>query len=569
MKPLFPSLFVLATLFVPSPAHAAGLTQPNGTAIPAAPGCASGQPTGLGAVFACQCNMPGVCNIGAPCPGGSTTCDDGKKATCETTMWHAPNDNSCIPSLLSGLDPVADAKVTPETFHPTCALTFTVVNRGGARFNSVFGWYNVTGAAPAASDLHVMLDCNAQPGSSVVLDVRNDPAYKGGDIGFFLVTPEDHNMKGSCAGGDCCATIPRFSAGVGYAYYSQRAFNPDGGGAMPYIHLLTYLSQIAQRKFYFAWEDTYQTASADFTNPVMSVSGVECGGAGKPCATGEKGICAAGVTTCANGTLSCTPLAGGDPERCDGLDNDCNGVVDDGAQCDNPLEVCVNGECVGRCTLGQEFACDPPLQCDSVAGVCDDPQCAGVSCPPDQTCHGGVCGDACSGIVCPHGIRCVNGACVDPCMGKACDMGQVCVGGLCLPGCTACGGVTCSAPLSCDGGTGACTDPSCPGGCPAGQYCDQGQCKDACDGAVCPPKHQCVMGQCVPSSTPNGNGGNGGSGGGGAGGAGGGNGVGGGGDGGGCGCAAPARQRGGTTGAFLLVVALGLGTRRFRLMMRR
>src|SRR5512135_619377 len=117
MKPVLSSLFVLATLFVPSLSHA-GLTQPNGTAIPSAPGCASGQPTGLGAVFACQCNTAGVCNIGAPCPGGSTTCDDGKKATCETTMWHAPNDNSCIPSLLSGLDPVADAKVTPETFHP-------------------------------------------------------------------------------------------------------------------------------------------------------------------------------------------------------------------------------------------------------------------------------------------------------------------------------------------------------------------------------------------------------------------------------------------------------------------
>src|SRR4051812_14731979 len=196
------------------------LTQPNGTPIPSSPGCASGQPTGLGAVFACQCTTLGACNIGAACPGGSPTCDDGKHATCETTMWHAPNDNSCIPSLLSGLDPAADAHVTPETFHPTCALTFTVVSRGGARFNSIFGWYNVTGSAPAPADLHVMLDCTAQPGKSVVLDVRNDPAYKGGDIGFFLVTPEDHAAHGSCAGGDCCATVARLGGGVGYGYYS-------------------------------------------------------------------------------------------------------------------------------------------------------------------------------------------------------------------------------------------------------------------------------------------------------------------------------------------------------------
>jgi hypothetical protein len=567
MDARFSSLFLLAALSFPSPSFA--LTQPNGTPIPSAPGCASGQPTGLGAVFACQCTTAGVCNIGASCPGGSSTCDDGKHATCETTMWHAPNDNSCIPSLLSGLDPVADAQITQQTFHPSCALTFTVVNRGGARFNSVFGWYNVTGSAPAPSDLHVMLDCTAQPGKSVVLDVRNDPAYKGGDIGFFLVTPEDHATHGSCAGGDCCATVARLAGGVGYAYYSERAFNPDGGGASAYIHLLTYISKIAQRKFYFAWEDTFQTASADFTNPVMSVSGVECAGAGKPCATGGQGICGAGVTTCASGTLSCTPLAGGEPERCDGLDNDCNGTVDDGAQCDNPQEVCVNGECVPRCTLGQEFGCTDDTQCDTTRGVCIDVKCQNVTCPADQTCHGGVCGDACTGITCPHGITCTNGACVDPCMGKSCSAGQVCVGGLCLPGCNACGGVTCSAPLACDASTGACSDPSCPQGCPAGQYCDSGACKDACDGAVCPPKHQCVMGQCVPSSTPNGSGGNGGTGGG-SGGAGGGSGVGGNGGGsvGGCGCAEPARPRGGTSGALLLVVAFGLFAGRWRFTMR-
>ena len=424
---------------------------------------------GLGAIFACQCSTPGVCNIGAACPGGSTTCDDGKHATCETTMWHAPNDNSCIPSLLSGLDPVADAQTTPETFHPTCALTFTVASRGGARFGSVFGWYNVTGAAPATSDLHVMLDCNAAAGASVLLDVRSDPAYKGGDIGFFLVTPEDHGSAGACAGGDCCATVARLGGGVGYAYYSQRAFNPDGGGATPYIHLLTYLSQLATLKFYFAWEDTFDTTSADFTNPVMSVDGVECGGAGVACDTGGSGVCGSGVTTCTNGTLGCTPLGAGSPERCDGLDNDCDGVVDNGAVCDNPEEVCVNGECVPRCTLGQEFACtDEGTECDQTRGVCIDPRCDDVTCPADQVCRAGVCSGACDGIVCPHGIRCRDGACVDPCVGVACSAGQVCVGGLCLPGCNACGGVTCTAPLACDASTGACADPSCPNGCPPG-----------------------------------------------------------------------------------------------------
>ena len=30
----------------------------------------------------------------------------------------------------------------PETFHPTCALTYEVLSRGTASFQNAFGWYN-------------------------------------------------------------------------------------------------------------------------------------------------------------------------------------------------------------------------------------------------------------------------------------------------------------------------------------------------------------------------------------------------------------------------------------------
>lgn len=545
-------------------APALAVTQPNGTVIPApAVYCNSGAPGGLGALFACQCSTVGACNIGATCPGGAPSCDDGKHSTCETTIWHVQNDNSCIPSLLSGLDPVADARTTPETFHPTCGLTFTVVSRGTALFHSAFGWYNVTGSKPQPSDLHVMLDCHASGGASLVLDVRNDPAYKGGDIGFFLVTPEDHAKKGACAGGDCCATVARAASGAGYIYYSQPSLNPDNGGAASVIHLLTYDSKVSQHKFYFAWEDIFGGNDDEFTDLVTSVEGVECGGAGGDCDTGKKGICAAGIIRCDNGALSCVPLTTPQPSKCNGLDNDCDGVVDDGP-CDGG-NICVNGECVPRCTAGEEFPCPAGLTCDSSTGTCKDPSCGGVSCPRDQICRGGSCKAACDGIVCPHGIACRNGACVDPCKGVACAPGQVCAGGYCLPGCNACGGVACAAPTSCDSSTGACSDASCPMGCPTGTYCDHGACKDSCAGAVCPAKHQCVAGQCVPATGPSsGGGGDGGSGGAGGAGGGSGNGLRG-----GCsGCAAPARQRGGTSGAFVLLALVGLGIGRARVKMK-
>src|SRR5690349_9479039 len=109
--------------------------QPSGTPIPTGPGCNGGQTTGLLAAFACACDVEGVCNVGERCDPGlpGTSCpDDGMNATCESRMWHAPNDDPCIPRNSAGLDPIADCSMEPQAFAPTCPLTFTVLTRGTA-----------------------------------------------------------------------------------------------------------------------------------------------------------------------------------------------------------------------------------------------------------------------------------------------------------------------------------------------------------------------------------------------------------------------------------------------------
>ncbi|HTJ84366.1 MAG TPA: hypothetical protein VL400_21755 [Polyangiaceae bacterium] len=52
---------------------------------------------------------------------------------------------------------------------------------------------------------------------------------------------------------------------------------------------------------------------------------------GKPCATGVPGACQMGLTSCESGVMTCTPTTppGSQEEVCNGVDDDCNNVVDD------------------------------------------------------------------------------------------------------------------------------------------------------------------------------------------------------------------------------------------------
>lgn len=109
-----------------------------------------------------------------------------------------------------------------------------------------------------------------------------------------------------------------------------------------------------------------------------------CGGTGAPalgtsCDTGLVGMCAPGTIACVEDALECVPEASPSTEVCDGLDNDCNGFVDEtdpnvGTSCDTGLE--------GVCALGQEqcvcgaMTCMQTVQasaerCDSLDNDCD------------------------------------------------------------------------------------------------------------------------------------------------------------------------------------------------------
>ena len=428
------------------------------------------------------------------------------------TVCHNENVEVCIdeqegnPALINTQ---TDALIAPETFQPTCQLTFTPVVKGGT-IADAFGWYNVRADAagkpikPLVQELYGMFvatgfqDPPQLAGKSAVLDLGVEAAagrYKGGAIGFFLVS------TGGALGLN--PTTHRLLDGAGmplqnpeYQFYTQHELNVGSTPTSTTYNVLTWESVAKKNTFYFGWEDLPPGPALDndFDDFVFSVSGVQCGGGGQPCETGEMGVCAAGTLQCKKGVIQCLQNIPSSAETCNALDDDCNGAVDDGDALCGTDEVCDRGVCVPRCGTG-EFRCPGELDC-TTNGLCVEAACKDVLCDAGMVCHGGECVDSCTGIVCPTDRACRNGGCVDPCVGIECDEGFACVLGVCTScECAACGaGLVCHDSLCVDTGCETMT-------CGDAQHCSMGTCVDNCDGATCPEGQLCSAGECVADPT--------------------------------------------------------------------
>ncbi|HEV8246174.1 MAG TPA: DUF4114 domain-containing protein, partial [Polyangiaceae bacterium] len=412
--------------------------------------------------------------------------------TASVTTCSDKNVQACL-NLAEGsaglVNAISDAKVTPDRYTPFCSLTFTVVARGSG-YKNVFGWYNVIvdpvdpskTLKPAVTDLHSFLLNTDAVGTQRSLDLRNDPAYGGGEVGFFIAT--GRRVSGTLG------TAPKSYT---YLFYSERQFNPDNQttGAS-WIHLLIYQSVTYENSFYFAWEDLLTGGDNDFDDLLTRVDGIQCTGSGAACDTGLPGICTEGTEQCRKGSLECVGTEQPRTEQCNALDDDCNGSIDEGDLCP-PGQVCDRGQCVNAC--GEVVnTCKPEQVCDS-AGFCVDQGCLDVDCPSGQICSAGECRAACDGVTCPLGQTCLSGRCSDPCTTVTCDPGDVCELGVCKASCDCTG---CSGGLACDSASGLCTSAACVGvSCTPGTNCISGTCIDNCAPAVCPSGDKCSASQCI------------------------------------------------------------------------
>jgi MYXO-CTERM domain-containing protein len=278
------------------------------------------------------------------------------------------------------------------------------------------------------------------------------------------------------------------------------------------------------------------TIDNDCDGPVDDVPGV-----GTPC-TGNNVLTAGGckaqlecpATSSPTMPLEpvCVQTVGPTPETCNGLDDNCNGFIDDtmpplaptsgmlpgvGVSCDAPtppadqppckagLTVCVAGmiDCQGA--VGPQ-----PNQCNGVSTDCTGQPNTNGNCPSGFQCYQGNCVSPCNGgeFPCPGGYICQEDTmlCVpDVCLKANCPVGDVCkVDSAGNAQCTdPCVNVTCPTSYICKLGT--CVDGSCrTQGCPTGEVCINdptagASCQvDPCANVDCTGDEFCQQGQCVP-----------------------------------------------------------------------
>ncbi|MES1204528.1 MAG: MopE-related protein [Pseudomonadota bacterium] len=216
--------------------------------------------------------------------------------------------------------------------------------------------------------------------------------------------------------------------------------------------------------------------------------GVDCGIQGQGC---NKGI-----TRCIAGKIVCEGSSQPTMETCNGRDDDCNGLVDDGTfpgigdscLCP-PLTMAQAG--VGQCRAGR-------IVCRGTSGL----QCEGCVLPQPEICNGKD--DDCDGMpdqmaMCPSGFGCREGSCGLLCRPGEfrCPQGYDCVDPYCVP--NRCRNVQCTIDQKCDNDTGSCVDLCFKITCLAGQTCLRGNCYDCSNNPAlaCAPGQLCVNRQCV------------------------------------------------------------------------
>jgi hypothetical protein len=214
------------------------------------------------------------------------------------------------------------------------------------------------------------------------------------------------------------------------------------------------------------------------------------------CATGLNAACATGHWACSLGRTRCLPDVTPAEEVCDRVDNDCNGRIDENVR--NACGSC--GAPPPETCNGADDDCDGRVDDDATcpdAGICYQGRCVAPcnnnECGGDTFCADGACVPWCAVDGCPPGEQCTATGCVDPCAGVSCAAGEVCANGAC--GADHCVHTGCPANERCTP-SGCAADPCYGIDCGPNSFCRDGGCIFSCAEVTCPAATACFDGVC-------------------------------------------------------------------------
>ncbi len=394
------------------------------------------------------------------------------------------------------VDAIADAEVLPEVYRPVrnASGNYRVVFNDigeGAGFRNSFGWFWVGEDVTDPNNLHTIFGCRTYGSCgcpcattrTITIDFEDEPGFaEGRGIGFWIRTPE--RLDGTRENGTFpgAAGCPDFNLGCDPSgtnvndrcggrldtdnriYFTSEALNDDGD----FVHFLVYTSATREDTYYFGFEDLFRGGDNDYEDLLVRATGL-------------------------------VPLCNPMPETCDGEDQDCDGMTDEGLEiacstrCEEGVRVCTDGSygtCSARVPAASETACDGEDEdcdgrtdeglsracsnmCGSGTEICRDGSYADCSAPvPEiESCNGDD--DDCDGMTDEDLSRACSSAC-----GSGVEM---CSGGS-YSGCTA------PEPTAetCDG-----TDQDCDG------RTDEGPITRACSSACGEGIETCIAGDFV------------------------------------------------------------------------
>jgi hypothetical protein len=129
------------------------------------------------------------------------------------------------------------------------------------------------------------------------------------------------------------------------------------------------------------------------------------------------------MTVCLNGAVECVQTVQPSAEVCNGLDDDCDGAVDNGTGLCPDGGCCDSGACGSAC--GQE-CCTGAEVCNPDGPACcatADQICGNGCCPPMTTCGPSSLGACCGlpGFPCVANDACCSGNCVSTATSQVCS----------------------------------------------------------------------------------------------------------------------------------------------------